>query len=164
MILGIDPGTAITGWGVIKDENGRLLVVDFGCIRPKPSMKLSERYLILFEGVKELIEKFHPTALAIETQFMQKNFQSAMKLGMARGVIILAATLQKLPVFEYTPTQIKRSVTGRGQASKFQVQSMMASLLNLSSLPEPEDAADALAACLCHHHRAHFNRIISGEV
>lgn len=159
-ILGIDPGTAITGWGVLEE----LEAIDFGCIRPKPSMKLSNRYRILFEGVKELIERFKPTAVAIETQFMQKNFQSAMKLGMARGVIVLAATLAGIPVYEYTPTEIKRSVTGRGQASKIQVQKMIASLLNLSSLPQPEDAADALAAAICHHHRARFNALIEGEI
>jgi crossover junction endodeoxyribonuclease RuvC len=156
MILGIDPGTAITGWGVIKDKGGKLEPIDFGCIRPKASLPLSQRYLTLHEGLRVLIDRFSPSALAIETQFVQKNVQSAMKLGMARGVIILAATLKGIPVFEYTPTQVKKSVTGRGQASKYQVQGMIATLLGLTTLPEPEDAADALACAICHHHRAHL--------
>ena len=163
-ILGIDPGTAVTGWGVLEEKDGALEALDFGCIRPKATMKLTERYRILFEGVKELIIRYKPSALAIETQFIQKNVQSAMKLGMARGVIILAATLMGIPVFEYAPTQIKRSVTGRGQASKTQVQHMIASLLNLSTLPEPEDAADALACAICHHHHARFKLALAGEI
>lgn len=160
MILGIDPGTITTGWGVIKG----LEVVDYGCIRPKATMKLTERYRILFEGVTSLIDRFQPTALAIETQFVHKNVQSAMKLSMARGVIILAPTLKGISVFEYSPLKIKQAVTGRGQASKYQVQRMMAALLRLEAPPEPEDAADALACALCHHHQARFHAALKGEI
>lgn len=164
MIIGIDPGTAITGWGIIEVREGGLEVLDFGCIRPKTTMKLSMRYRVLFEGLQELLVRYKPEALAIETQFMQKNVGSAMKIGMARGVLILAATLVGIPVFEYAPSQIKRSVTGRGQASKTQVQRMIQSLLNLPKPPEPEDAADALACAICHHHHARFNRALAGEI
>ena len=148
IILGIDPGTTVTGYGLI---NGRTLI-DFGCIRPNAKKDLHSRYLILFNAIESLIETHKPSAVAIETQFMCKNAQSAMKLSMARAMGILAAKRRDIPIFEYAPSQAKLAVAGNGSASKIQVQKMIKLLFNLSFLPEPEDAADALALAICHLH------------
>lgn len=147
-ILGVDPGTRITGYGII--EEGKL--IDFGCIRPPPSLPLHERYLVIHKGILHLIKTHSPTAFVIETQYVSRNVSSAMKLGMARGVAVLAATLCEIPVFEYTPSRAKKAVVGNGAASKQQVQQMIAHLLGLKQVPEPEDAADALALAICHSH------------
>lgn len=149
IILGIDPGTRVTGYGVIQ---GQKKVLDFGCIRPPAKLSVHERYLFIFNGIEYLIETFKPTALAIETQFIFKNPSSAMKLGMARGMAILASTRKQIPIFEYAPKKAKLAVVGNGAASKQQVQKMIQLLLGLPCLPEPEDAADALALALCHAH------------
>jgi crossover junction endodeoxyribonuclease RuvC len=154
IILGVDPGTRISGYGIICIQNQIYTPVDYGCIRPPPSLKLSERYLVIFDSIEELIEKYQPTALVVETQYVNKNVQSALKLGMARGAVIIAAKKRGLPIFEYAPTVAKRAVVGHGRASKFQVQGMVQRLLRLPSLPEPEDAADALALAICHAHSA----------
>ncbi|MBA3721584.1 MAG: crossover junction endodeoxyribonuclease RuvC [Parachlamydiaceae bacterium] len=153
-ILGIDPGTRISGYGIIDVESHRYVPIDYGCIRPPGKLLLSDRYLVIFNGVEELIKKYQPDAIVVETQFVHKNIQSAIKLGMARGVVLIAAKNNGLPIFEYAPTKAKMSVVGTGRASKFQVQSMIQRLLNLSSVPEPEDAADALALAICHAHTA----------
>lgn len=148
VILGIDPGTVITGYGLIDGTR----VLDYGCIRPPAKLDLHKRYLIIFTAIEDLIEKFKPEALSVETQYVSKNPQSALKLGMARGVAILAATRANIPVFEYTPSRAKQAVVGKGSASKYQVQKMTQLLLKLGAPPEPEDAADALALALCHLH------------
>ncbi len=150
-ILGIDPGTAITGYGLISiDERRAFRAVDYGSIRPPVSYALSERYRIIFESVDKLLSQHKPDAMAVETQYIQKNPQSAMKLGMARGVIVLAATLQGIPTFEYAPSTAQKAVVGRGNASKAQVLGMVQRLLALASPPSPQDAADALALAICH--------------
>lgn len=151
-ILGIDPGTRITGYGVIDGDQQPL---DFGCIKPPPKLPLAERYKILFDGVEALIERFEPVAIAVETQFVLKNVQSAIKLGMAKGMVYLAAARKSIPVYEFAPKQAKLAVVGHGGASKLQVQKMIQALLRLPKLPEPEDAADALALAICcaHHLR-----------
>ncbi len=150
IILGIDPGTRITGYGVIRKETPHILPIDFGCIRPPASLPLAERYRIIFESLQILIEKHQPDALAIESQFVLKNVQSAIKLGMAKGMAILAAAQRNIPIFEYAPTRAKLAVVGHGHASKWQVQKMIQTILRLPSIPEPEDAADALALAICH--------------
>jgi crossover junction endodeoxyribonuclease RuvC len=149
IILGIDPGTRITGYGVI-DADSRPL--DFGCIRPPPKLILADRYKILFEGIEALIERFQPTAIAVESQFVLKNPQSAIKLGMAKGMVYLAAARKGISIYEYAPKKAKLAVVGHGGASKFQVQKMIQALLRLPQLPEPEDAADALALAICCAH------------
>jgi crossover junction endodeoxyribonuclease RuvC len=146
IILGIDPGTRITGYGIIRHP---LEPIDFGCIRPPPNLSLEERYHILFDAVEALIARHQPTAIAVESQFVLKNAQSAIKLGMAKGMVLLAGARAKIPVYEYAPKKAKLAVVGKGQASKFQVQRMIQSLLRLPALPEPEDAADALALAIC---------------
>ncbi len=159
LILGIDPGTGTTGFGIIRIVNGKFVVVDYGCIRPTASKPLPERHKQIFEGVSALIEKYAPIALAIETQYVKNNVTSALKLGMARGVAMLAATLRQIPVFEYAPTVAKRAVVGKGNASKQQVQGMIKMLLSLSKIPEPEDAADALALAICHANARRFSHV-----
>lgn len=151
IILGIDPGTQIMGYGLIeKTCRTSFLPIDYGCIRPPKQLPLPERYCILFEGLETLIDQYKPDVLAIESQFVLKNVQSALKLGMAKGMALLAAARQKMQVYEYTPTRIKSSVTGSGRAGKGQVQYGVQAILRLAALPEPEDAADALAAAICH--------------
>jgi crossover junction endodeoxyribonuclease RuvC len=152
-ILGIDPGTRITGYGLIDDASQPL---DFGCIRPPPQLPLAERYKILFESLEALLFQYKPIAIAVESQFVMKNVQSAIKLGMAKGMVFLAAARHAIPVYEFAPKQAKLAVVGHGGASKHQVQKMIQALLRLPSLPEPEDAADALALAICcaHHLRS----------
>lgn len=154
IILGIDPGTRITGYGVLRAPSEP---IDFGCIRPPPSLSLEQRYKIIFEGVEALIERHAPTAIAVESQFVMKNAQSAIKLGMAKGMVFLAAARKNIPVYEYAPKKAKLAVVGKGQASKFQVQRMIQMLLKLPNLPQPEDAADALALAICCAHHLRFS-------
>lgn len=150
IIIGIDPGTRITGYGIIRVGNRpQLEPIDFGCIRPPAHLDSSNRYLALFEGLELLLEKYMPNAVAVETQFVYKNVQSALKLAMVRGVVLFTAAKRKIPISEYAPRKVKLAV-GNGAASKEQVQKMIQLLLNLPVLPEPEDAADALALAICH--------------
>lgn len=150
IIIGIDPGTRVTGYGVIEMQAAHYRPIDYGCVRPPTNAKLSDRYLILFNAIEELLLKYRPHALAVETQYVEKNVQSALKLGMARGAVIIAAKRQGLAVFEYAPTKAKLAVVGNGKANKKQVQGMVKLLLQLKELPTPEDAADALALAVCH--------------
>lgn len=158
-ILAIDPGTTITGYGIIEEEG----LVDYGCIRPPASKPLHERYAIIHRAILALIDRFSPSAFVIETQYVSKNVSSAMKLGQARGVAVLAATLREIPIFEYAPSQAKKAVVGNGAASKKQVQTMVAHLLKLKKIPEPEDAADALALAICHSHERRCTNILKGR-
>jgi crossover junction endodeoxyribonuclease RuvC len=150
IILGIDPGSRITGYGVIRVVNNKAEYLGSGCIKVKDD-SLAKRLKNVFDGVGEIIKQFQPTTFAIEQVFMAKNPDSALKLGQARGAAIVAATNVDLPVFEYSARQIKQSVVGKGSADKVQVQHMVTHLLKLSKTPQP-DAADALAVALCHLH------------
>ena len=151
VIIGVDPGTRISGYGIIKvGGSSQLEPIDFGCIRPPAHLDPPARYLTLFESLELLLEKYAPNAVAVETQFVYKNVQSAIKLGMARGIVLLAAAKRKIPIYEYAPKKAKLAVVGNGAASKEQVQKMIQLLLKLPILPEPEDAADALALAVCH--------------
>ena len=153
IIFGADPGTRIFGYGIILKEGSHFSAIDYGCIRPPPDLPLPERYRIIFESLETLLDLHRPDHLAIESQFVLKNVQSAIKLGMAKGMAILAAARRNIPVHEYTPGKAKLAVVGKGQASKWQVQKMIQTLLKLPKPPEPEDAADALALALCHAHQ-----------
>jgi crossover junction endodeoxyribonuclease RuvC len=152
VILGVDPGTAITGYGLIEQSGSYWRVLDFGAIKPPAKLKLTKRYLIIHQGIERLIDEHKPEVVSVESQYVGKNVMSAMKLGMARSVIMLAAAKREIPVFQYSPSKAKKAVVGTGSASKTQVQHMIQKLLGLSALPEPEDAADALALALCHAH------------
>lgn len=152
-ILGIDPGSRITGFGVVQVlRNGRVEYIASGCVRV-PKGKLSGRLKTVYDGVAEIIRTYQPTALAIEKVFMAKNADSALKLGQARGAAILAGANHLLDVAEYTALQIKRAAVGKGHAGKQQVQHMVKALLGLSAAPQA-DAADALACAICHAHHA----------
>ncbi len=159
IILGIDPGTRVTGYGVIKYHPHKSIAIDFGCIRPPGKVASSKGYHIIFQGIEELIQVHNPVALSVESQYMHKNALSAMKLGMARAMAILAAERAGIPIFEYAPTKAKKAVVGHGAASKEQVQRMIQALLHLETLPTPDDAADALALALCHAHTLSLSHV-----
>lgn len=151
-IIGIDPGTKTTGWGVVEENQNKHTLLGFGAISPPPKITGHLRYLFIFEEIELILKSYQVDALSIETQYVDKNVQSAIKLGMARGIIVLAALRLKVPVFEYAPTKIKQAVTGKGSASKAQVGGMIKLLLNLKEIPEPDDIPDAIAAAICHIH------------
>jgi len=159
IILGIDPGTRVTGYGLILVKGRDISVIDFGAICPPPKAALSKRYHIIFEALEEIIREHCPDAVSVETQFMHKNVMSAMKLSMARAMTLLAAERAEIPLFEYAPRKAKQAVVGRGAASKEQVQKMIQVLLNLTELPTPEDAADALALALCHANSLRYEHV-----
>lgn len=161
IILGIDPGSRITGYGVIRRQSNKTEYLGSGCIRTSGD-KLDLRLAQIFDGVSELIKQFKPVEFAIEQVFMAKNPDSALKLGQARGAAIVAATQFSLPVFEYSARQIKQSVVGKGNAEKGQVQHMVMHLLKLPSTPQA-DAADALAVALCHQHTQQHLITLSGQ-
>jgi crossover junction endodeoxyribonuclease RuvC len=164
IIIGVDPGTNITGYGIICMQSSECQVLDYGCIRPPPRLKITDRYLIIYNGLKQLLEKYKPRALAVETQFVHKNVQSAIKLGMARGIVIIAAKSRGMAVIEYAPSRAKYAISKNGRASKHQVQAMVKQLLNLDAIPEPEDAADALALALCLAHDHRFSMELGTEI
>ena len=151
IILGIDPGTAATGYGVVaRRSGGAVSLVECGVIRTSAKETLANRIREIFEGVAGLIERHEPFAVSVENIFHGKNAQSALKLGHARGVILLAAALRQIPIAEYAPRQIKSAVVGSGNASKDQVGFMVKQQLRLKEAPTPADAADGVAAALCH--------------
>ncbi len=149
IILGIDPGTHITGYGVIESVRHQSHVIDSGCLAPPRGQSMEARLAFIFEKLEPLITAHQPDALALEEAFFAKNAASALKLGQCRGIVLLAAARATLPVYEYSPRTIKQAVTGSGRATKEQVQKMVQSILRLAESP-PTDAADALAAALCH--------------
>ncbi len=149
-ILGIDPGTATTGWGVIKSDIYKPVCVDFGTIDTKAGLPLENRLATIYRDINLLIKKFQVEAVAVENLFFNTNAKTALLVGQARGVILLAAELKNLPLFSYTPLQVKIAICGYGRADKKQVQEMVRSSLNLSQIPKPDDAADALAVALTH--------------
>ncbi len=150
IIMGIDPGTRKVGYAFIKKNKSQIELLDFGIIRPPATLPLLDRLFIILDALKKLSLQFQPGVLAIESQFVKKNVEIALKLGMARGISIAAVVnLQKIPVFEYAPKKVKLAIVGSGDASKMQVQKMIQKLLLLSELPK-EDAADALAIAICH--------------
>lgn len=153
IILGVDPGTLITGYGVIESGKNGLKVLACGLIRNHSGKAMAQRLKQIFDVLNAVIIEHAPDEFAIETAFYGKNAQSALKLGQARGVAMLAAIGNDLPVAEYSPREVKKAIVGTGNASKQQVQFMVKSMLKLSKLPRPYDVADALAVAVCHHHR-----------
>lgn len=151
VILGIDPGTAITGYGVVRrDSPNRFSVLGYGVIITPSNQEMAGRLKTIYGEVCRLIEEFHPDCLAIEQLFFNTNVTTAITVGQARGVAILAGAHSGLPIAEYTPLQVKQAVTGNGRAAKEQVGYMVKVLLGLDDIPRPDDVADALAICLCH--------------
>ncbi len=161
VILGVDPGSRITGYGVIECAGRRQTYLGSGCIRTGGD-DLSQRLKIIFDGLSEVIRQYQPGQFAVERVFMAKNADSALKLGQARGAAIVAATHSDLPVAEYSATQIKNAVVGTGRAKKEQVQHMVQHLLKLPAAPQA-DAADALGVALCHYHTIQSLAAMSGQ-
>ena len=158
-VLGIDPGTAVTGYGVVDPANGRPgRLVECGVIRTNPRQKLWERLQTLFDGITELIERHGPETLAVESIFYAKNVRTTVVLGQARGVILLAAARARLRVAEFAPATVKQSIVGRGAAGKNQVGYMVQQLLRLTQPPTPNDAADGVAVALTCLMRARLSR------
>jgi crossover junction endodeoxyribonuclease RuvC len=153
-ILGIDPGTTATGFGIVEDTDGVLAVVRFGAIAPPPRLPFSQRLLHIHDALRAIVTETRPDCAAVEAVFFARNIQSALRLGQARGVALVAVAESGLPVHEYSALQVKQAVTGYGQAGKAQVQAMMKMLLDLPECPEPPDAADALALAVCHRQAA----------
>lgn len=152
VILGIDPGLAIVGWGVIEYQNAKFRTIAYGSIDTPAGMRTEERLRLIFEGMNELVKKYKPDAVAVEELFFTNNITTGIRVAEARGVILLSAENAGIPIFEYTPPQVKQAVVGYGRAEKRQVISMVTMLLGLPKPPRPDDTADALAIAICHAH------------
>ena len=150
IVLGIDPGYAIVGWGVVRYERGRFAPLDFGAVLTPAGMDFSRLLEIIYDEMAALIAKASPDAMAVEKLYFKNNQKTAIDVAQARGVILLAAQKQNIPLYEYTPLQVKSAVTGYGQAEKPQVMEMTRRLLGLRDVPKPDDTADALAIAICH--------------
>jgi crossover junction endodeoxyribonuclease RuvC len=163
-VLGIDCGSRITGYGVIDTDGADCVFVRCGVIRSRPSDPMSDRLKSIYNGIVSVIHELQPEAAAFENLFYATNVQSALKLGHVRGVSIFAAAEANVPVFEYSPLEVKSAVTGYGRAEKSQVQHMVRALLRLNAQPEPYDASDALAVAICHVHTNRFNQSVAAHI
>ncbi|MCI9625199.1 MAG: crossover junction endodeoxyribonuclease RuvC [Clostridia bacterium] len=163
VILGIDPGVAIVGYGVVDYTGNRFRTIDYGAITTPAKTKLTSRIKTIYEELRLLLYRHKPDVMAVEELFFNTNTTTAMAVAQARGVILLAGTNESIPIFEYTPLQIKQAVTGYGRADKQQMQQMTKTLLGLASVPKPDDTADALAVAICHGHSNGFGSILGAE-
>ena len=153
IVIGIDPGLARLGYGVIEVTKGEIRMLCYGCIETSgKDLRASERLLKIFTAVEVLFEKYQPSQVSLEKLFFAKNISSAMGVSEVRGIILLAAEQRTIPIAEYTPNQVKQAITGSGRADKRQMQEMIKRLLRLDEIPTPDDAADALSIALCHIH------------
>lgn len=162
MVLGVDPGSLVTGYGIVAFPGGRPRLVASGIVRNDPAIPMPRRLLRIHDTLAGVIREHRPSEAAVETAFYGKNAQSALKLGQARGVAILAAVAGGLPMAEYSPREIKKSVVGNGNASKRQVQAMVRTFLGMTGPPPPFDVTDAIAVALCHGHRGPLDATGSG--
>lgn len=161
-VLGIDPGTAITGYGLVtEDESGDVHLVRYGAFLTQADMPMPERLLDLHRQVTALIREARPDALAIEELFFSRNVTTALTVGQARGIVLLAAAQARLPVFEYKPAEVKQALAGYGRADKQQIQEMLRLMLGLAEVPRPDDAADAIAVAICHLHSVRLRSLIA---
>ncbi|WP_040198197.1 crossover junction endodeoxyribonuclease RuvC [Candidatus Soleaferrea massiliensis] len=154
IILGIDPGYAIVGYGLIRYERAKFEVLHYGAITTAAKQPFEERLKIIHEGMCYLLDNFHPQAMAIERLYFTSNQKTAIDVAQARGVMLLSAIERQVPIFEYTPLQVKQAVVGYGKAVKKQVMEMTRMILHLKEVPKPDDTADALAIAICHAHSA----------
>ena len=152
IILGIDPGYAIVGWGVLEYQKSRFIIRGYGAITTPAGMDFPQRLAMIYEDMNTVLERYHPDVLSIEKLFFTNNKTTGIDVAQARGVTVLAAQKHGVEVFEYTPLQVKQSVVGYGRAEKKQVQEMTRLILNLEKIPKPDDTADALAMAICHGH------------
>lgn len=157
--MGIDPGFAITGYGIVKYEGNKFSVMDYGAVLTKATTEFPDRLSILYDKLQELIECYKPDAVSVEELFFNKNIKTAIAAAHGRGVALLAGARSGVQVFEYTPLQVKQAVVGYGRAEKAQVQQMVKIILNLPEIPKPDDVADALAVAICHGHSCRLESI-----
>jgi crossover junction endodeoxyribonuclease RuvC len=160
VVIGIDPGTAITGYGLIREhENGDLEWIAHGVVKTPSDWEEPKRLLKLYQALDEILTTYQPDNCAVEKLYFQKNVKTAISVGQGRGAALIAVARADLPVDEYTPSEVKRAVVGYGNADKNQIQQMVKVLLNLSEPPQPDDAADALAVAICHLHSTRRNHV-----
>ena len=159
-VLGLDPGTATTGFGLVEESDNSLKAVEYGVILTPANLPMPQRLRLIFLRVSELLERFRPEAISVEKLFFNRNVTTALSVGQARGVALLAAANTDLPVFEYTPLELKQAISGFGRASKDQVQQMVRLILQLEQIPKPDDAADALAIAICHIQSAQMRALL----
>ena len=162
-ILGIDPGTRVMGYGVIESGESEAALVDCGALTSPPRSSIGERLSFLYNQLLEIISHHQPDAVAVEQPFVAKNVRSALAIGKAQAVAILAAANKGIPTYEYTPAQIKQRITNYGASSKEQIQEMVRLQLGLSQVPQPNDAADALAVALCHRQEIHLSNLLAKQ-
>lgn len=161
-VLGIDPGIAMMGFGLVEDRENGFDTLQYGCLTTPATQATPERLLTLYEGLVEIIERHRPSEVAVE-MFVARNLKTALVVGQARGVAILAAALRGLPVHEYSPLEVKKNVCGYGRGSKEQIQEMVRIQLGLAEIPRPDDAADALAVAICHISKTRVSRLIANS-
>lgn len=154
LVLGIDPGLAITGYGLVREDNQRLVPLAYGAIRTPPKSSIAERLMQLHRELSAILAEYRPDVAAVEELFFSTNARTAMAVGQARGVTLLTLAESGVRIVEYTPLQVKQAITGYGGADKTQVQQMVCILLGLGQVPHPDDVSDALAVAICHHHSA----------
>jgi crossover junction endodeoxyribonuclease RuvC len=162
-ILGIDPGTVVMGWGVVEGEDNELALVDFGAITVNEKSPMSERLNRLYTELLKIVHQYKPDCLAVEQPFVAKNVRTAIAIGRAQAIALLAAANQKIPAFEYTPAKVKQRVANYGAGSKEQIQEMVRLQLGLAEIPQPNDAADALAVAICHAQEIHLNNLLTKQ-
>lgn len=159
LVVGIDPGVATTGYGVVRDTVNGILLVDYGVVTTPPNLALAQRLLLLHHELEKIIQLHRPESAAVEKLFFQKNVTTAIAVGQARGVALLTMAENQIEVSEYTPLEVKQAVAGYGSADKKQVQYMVKAILNMEVVPTPDDAADALAIAICHLHSAQYKNL-----
>lgn len=159
IILGIDPGYAIVGYGVLEYSNNKFKVIEYGAVTTDASMNMFDRFKSIYDDICEIMDRTKPDFMAIEELFFNSNQKTAINVAQARGVILLAAMNREIEIFEYTPLQVKQAVAGYGRADKKQVQQMVKLLLGLKEVPKPDDTADAVAIAICHGHSYNPRRI-----
>jgi crossover junction endodeoxyribonuclease RuvC len=161
LVLGIDPGTAITGYGLVHEQDDGLSLVECGVVTTPSSQPLPERLQMIYRGLSDVVRRFEPEEAAVEELFFSRNVRTALSVGQARGVALLALADAGLPIYEYKPLEVKQAVAGYGGADKRQVQEMVRMLLNLERVPQPDDAADAVAVAVCHIYSARMAALIA---
>ena len=159
IIVGIDPGYAIVGFGVVQHEGNRFVLLGHGCIQTEANTPFERRLLSIEEGLLRIFDQYKPDCIAVEELYFNTNTKTALNVAHGRGVVLLTAARRGLPISGYTPLQVKTAVTGYGRANKAQVQQMVKTLLNLDKIPKPDDVADALAVAICHAHSHKMNNL-----
>ena len=159
-VLGVDPGTIVAGYGVIDSDAGRVKMVEYGVIKANQKLAPAVRLSIMYKGLMKVLKEYKPDVCAVEHPFVGENVSSALAIGRAQAVVMLIAANNDIPIFEYAPAKVKQSVASYGASSKEQIQQMVRLHLNLTEIPEPFDAADALAIALCHINENHINNLV----